>query len=42
MLYFGAEVNEKSLDVLKIMREAPNESFDGLNVKINLFEMFFD
>lgn len=32
MLYFAAEVNEKSQDVLRILREAPDESYDGLNV----------
>ena len=32
MLYFGAEVNEKSREVLQILREVPSETFDGINV----------
>lgn len=34
MLYFAAEVHEKSQDVLKVLREVPDESFDGINVRI--------
>lgn len=36
MLYFAAEVNEKSREVLQILREVPSETFDGINVSINL------
>ncbi|XP_070501280.1 gustatory receptor 5a for trehalose-like [Chironomus tepperi] len=31
MLYFAAEVNEKSREVLQILREVPSETFDGIN-----------
>jgi gustatory receptor len=32
MLFFGAEVNEKSREVLQILREVPSETFEGVNV----------
>lgn len=32
MLCFGASVNEKSREALKILREVPNKSFNGLDV----------
>ncbi|KAG5679796.1 hypothetical protein PVAND_009334 [Polypedilum vanderplanki] len=31
MLFFGAGVNEESREVLKILREVPSETFDGIN-----------
>lgn len=37
MLYFAAEVNEKSREVLQILREVPSETFDGVNVRSNFF-----
>lgn len=32
MLFFSAQVNEKSREVLQILREVPTETFDGVNV----------
>lgn len=36
MLFYAATVNEKSREALSVMREAPNKSFSGLDVSINL------
>lgn len=40
MLYFGAEVNEKSREVLQILREVPSETFDGINVSCDSCDMW--
>lgn len=42
MLFLGAEVNDKSREVLQILREVPNETFDGVNVSIIKGNEFFE